>query len=139
MRAVVIHALFIGVALAWHCYLTAIVWLFAVVFVFPFFASVRQILEHRAEPALCETDFTQELHDPVNRMFGKDSFSQFFGAAGFNRHLLHHCDPTVSYTRFDAMQAFFAETELRPRLENAQSTYLTTFAILLKTAIRDDR
>jgi fatty acid desaturase len=139
LRAIAIHTLFVSTALFLHCYSTAIVWLFAVIFLFPFFASVRQILEHRATPALCETDFMQELHGPINRMFGKDPFSRFFGAAGFNRHMLHHWDPTVSYTCFDKMQAFFAATELKPHLEDAQSTYLSSFTALLKTAIRNAR
>jgi fatty acid desaturase len=137
LRATATHTLFVVIALAFRCYSTAIVWLFAVIFLFPFFASIRQILEHRAAPALCDVDFMQELHGPVNRIFGKDPFSIFFGAAGFNRHLLHHWDPTVSYTRFDEMQLFFTETELQPRLKAAKSTYLSTFVNLLKAAARN--
>jgi fatty acid desaturase len=139
LRTTVTHAIFIGTALAFHCYSSAVVWLFAVIFLFPMFASVRQILEHRSIPAQCEIDFSKELHGPVNRMFGKDPFSRFFGAAGFNRHILHHWDPTVSYTRFNEMHKFFAQTELRQRLDGAQSTYFATFTALLKTAIRDGR
>ena len=138
LRAILIHSVFVGVAVALHCYSTAAVWLLAVIFVFPFLASVRQILEHRAVPASCATDFMRDLHGPVNRMFGRDPFSTFFGAAGFNRHLLHHWDPTVSYTCFDQMQRFFADTELRPVLERNKSSYLATFTALLKSAVRND-
>lgn len=139
LRTTVANAMFVGAAIAFHCYSAAAVWLFAVIFLFPMFASVRQILEHRSIDASCEIDFTKELHGPVNRMFGKDPVSRFFGAAGFNRHMLHHWDPTVSYTRFEEMHQFLAQTDLRARLESAQSTYLSTFAALVKTAIRNDR
>jgi len=138
LRPIVIHSVLVGVAVVLHCYSTAAVWLFAVIFVFPFLASVRQILEHRAAPASCATDFLQERHGPVNRLFGKGPFSIFFGAAGFNRHLLHHWDPTVSYTCFDQMQRFLAETELQPTLEKNKSSYLATFTTLLKSSFRND-
>lgn len=138
LRPMVVHSVFVGVAVAFHCYSTAAVWLSAVIFVFPFLASVRQILEHRAASASCATDFAHELHGPVNRLFGKDPFSIFFGAAGFNRHLLHHWDPTVSYTCFDQMQRFLAETEFRSALESSKSSYLATFTTLLKSAVRND-
>jgi len=136
LRAIVTHSVFISIALSLHAHSTAIVWLVAVIFVFPFFTSVRQILEHRSATSACEIDFTKELHGPVNRLFGIDFVSRFFGAAGFNRHLLHHWDPTVSYTCFDQMQSFLGETDLKPRLESATSTYFSTFVMLLKEAVR---
>ena len=34
------------------------------------------------------------------------TFSRYFGGAGFNRHLLHHLDPSISYTRFDEFERF---------------------------------
>ena len=136
LRAVATHSVFISIALWIHAYSTAVIWLVAVIFVFPFFTSVRQILEHRSATSGCEIDFTKKLHGPVNRLFGMDPFSRFFGAAGFNRHLLHHWDPTVSYTCFDQMQSFLKETELKPRLESATSTYFSTFVMLVKEAVR---
>jgi len=33
-----------------------------------------------------------------DRLFGDDFFSCTFGGAGFNRHLLHHWEPQISYT-----------------------------------------
>ena len=136
LRAAAVHSVFVSVALLFHSYSTAIVWLIAVVFVFPALTSIRQLLEHRSAAAGCESDFTQDLHGPVNRLFGSDVFSRFFGAAGFNRHLLHHWDPTVSYTCFDQMQSFFNETDLKSNLDSASSTYFSTFLALLKKAVR---
>jgi len=134
LRSLATHFAIIASAIAFRCYASAVVWLVSAALVFPFFASVRQLLEHRAGEAACETDFREVVHGPVNRMFGKDNFSRYFGAAGFNRHLLHHWDPTVSYTRFDEMQRFLAETELRERIEEARSTYFATALLLYKKA-----
>jgi fatty acid desaturase len=137
LRALTTHAVLIGGALYFHCYATAMTWLVAVALVFPFLATVRQVLEHRSADAACATDFRAVPHGPVNRMFGKNVFSRFYGAAGFNRHLLHHWDPTVSYTRFDEMEAFFSGTSLNAPLSSARSTYLSSLILLTRKALRD--
>jgi fatty acid desaturase len=137
LRALTTHAIFVVTALHFHCYATAVVWVAGAALIFPFLATVRQILEHRSVEAACATDFRQVSHGPVNRMFGKSVFSRFYGAAGFNRHLLHHWDPTVSYTRFDEMEAFFSGTPLSARLVGARSTYLTSLILLTRKALRD--
>lgn len=137
LRAFNTHAIFVAAALYLHCYATAITWLVAAALVFPFLATVRQVLEHRSADAACATDFHIVNHGPVNRLFGKSFFSRFYGAAGFNRHLLHHWDPTVSYTRFDEMESFFSGTSMGARLKNARSSYLSSLILLTRKAIRD--
>jgi fatty acid desaturase len=136
-RAATIHAVLIGVPLYFHCYSTSVTWLVGAALVFPFFATVRQLLEHRAEDAHCATNYREVAHGPVNRMFGKNLFSQFYGAAGFNRHLLHHWDPTVSYTCFDEMENFFKGTRLQPKIEKSQTTYASSLILLARKALRD--
>jgi fatty acid desaturase len=135
LRAAATHALFIGFALILHLYASALTWLVAVALIFPFLASVRQIMEHRAAEAACATDFRVIPHGPVNRMFGKDIFSHYFGAAGFNRHILHHWDPTVSYTCFDDMESFFNATVLGEPLSRAGTTYFSSAILLLKKSL----
>jgi fatty acid desaturase len=137
VRALTIHGIFVSAALYLHCYASAITWLVAAALVFPFLATVRQVLEHRSADAACATDFHVVNHGPVNRLFGKNFFSRFYGAAGFNRHLLHHWDPTVSYTRFDEMESFFSGTSMSPQLTNARSTYLSSLILLTRKALRD--
>jgi fatty acid desaturase len=137
LRAFATHSLFVGVALYFRCYATAVTWLVAVTLIFPFLATVRQVLEHRAAEALCATDFRQVPHGPVNRTFGKSWFSRYYGAAGFNRHLLHHWDPTVSYTRFDDMEVFLRDTPLGVRLQSARTTYFSSLILLSRKALRD--
>jgi fatty acid desaturase len=137
LRALTTHAIFVAAALYLNCYATAVTWLVAAALVFPFLATVRQVLEHRSADAACATDFLAVNHGPVNRLFAKNFFSRFYGAAGFNRHLLHHWDPTVSYTRFDEMESFFSETSMGSRLTNARSTYLSSLILLTRKALRD--
>jgi fatty acid desaturase len=137
LRAFTTHFVFVGVALYFRCYATAATWVAAAGLVFPFLATVRQVLEHRAATAECATDFQQVPHGPVNRVFGKGVLARYFGAAGFNRHLLHHWDPTVSYTRFDEMETFFSGTTLEGQLASARTTYLSSLILLTRKPIRD--
>jgi len=136
-RALVTHFGFVGVAILLHCYATAVVWLAAAALIFPFWQTLRQVLEHRAGSAKCSTDFRQVQHGPINRIFEGGFFSRYYGAAGFNRHLLHHWDPTVSYTRFNEMEAFFNCTTLAGELRASRSTYFATFILLLGQSFRD--
>lgn len=57
-----------------------------------------------------------------------------FAAAGFNRHLLHHWDPTISYTRFNDMQNFLAESGFGEHIQSAQSSYFATALLLFRRA-----
>jgi fatty acid desaturase len=136
LRALATHSFLVTIALSLSCYATAIAWIVAAVLIFPFCTTVRQVLEHRAIEASCATDFRSVEHGPVNRVFRGGLFTHFFGAAGFNRHLLHHWDPTVSYTRFDDMKDFFNGTSLGPELRSAESTYLSSFLLLLRQSLR---
>lgn len=136
-RAVTTHGFIVGIALYLHCYASAATWLAGVGFVFPFLATIRQILEHRSAEADCATDFETVPHGAINRTFGNNLFSRFYGAAGFNRHLLHHWDPTVSYTRFDEMEIFFSGTPLRERLERARSSYFSCLILIFRKALHD--
>lgn len=137
LRALSTHAVLVGSALCTHCFATAVAWIVAAGFVFPSLATIRQVLEHRSAEAHCETDFLAFPHGSVNRIFGKDVFSRFYGAAGFNRHLLHHWDPTVSYTRFDEMENFFRGTPLKSGIEAAHSKYSSALILLVRKALLD--
>lgn len=115
---------------------TALAWSIAVLVFFPCIATVRQLLEHRKIEARCEQDFRHELHGAVNRLFGTGLFARSFGSAGFNRHLLHHWDPAISYTRFDEMEAFFLKTKLAKELDAHRTIYLKMIFQLIKDARR---
>jgi fatty acid desaturase len=112
----------------------AIIWAIAFFIFFPGLSRIRQILEHRSECAVNSEDYSKQEHGPVNRIFGKDIFSRYFGAAGFNSHLLHHLDPVVSYTRFKEMEDFLLQTNAESLISSNRTTYLYAFKGLVMSA-----
>jgi fatty acid desaturase len=97
----------------------------------PLINATRQVLEHRSETADRNTDYTKVDHGAVNRLFGDGPIAAIVGAAGFNRHLLHHWDPGVSYTRLRELERYLLDTDLGPVLVTRQSGYLATLRSLL--------
>jgi len=107
-------------------------WFAGVFLVFPFLAGLRQLLEHRSFSADPKTDFTKINHGETERIFYPGLFSNTFGAAGFNRHLIHHWEPQISYTQLPAVEHFLMSTQCGDHLSSVQTTYGRTFACLLK-------
>ncbi len=135
-RAMVLHGTLIAVPLAFGLYGSALAWLLAVAVVYPSIGTARQILEHRASDAVCAIDFAQVVHGPVNRLFGDDLFSRWFGAAGLNRHMLHHWDPGISYTRLPDMEAFVLRTPYARWIHENRTTYARATVTMVRTALR---
>ena len=109
-------------------------WILASLMVLPLLISVRQLLEHRSESADPTVDYTKFPHGAVNRLFGVGPLASTLGAAGFNRHLLHHWDAGVSYTRLGELERFLLDTEFGSALRQRQTTYVSTLWTL---AFRD--
>ncbi|HEY9610893.1 fatty acid desaturase [Allocoleopsis sp.] len=105
-------------------------WLAGVLIFFPFFCAIRQVLEHRDESARTEIDYHTTHHGQVNRMFGEGLLASTLGGAGFNRHMLHHWEPQVSYTRFKELEDFLMDTEAADIIQNNRTSYLRTFVSL---------
>ena len=104
-----------------------------IIFDFPtnkFLEKIRQTCEHRSLQAKKEIDYTKVEHGPVNRIFGNDFFSRYFGAAGFNKHLLHHIDPSISYTSFKEMENFLIDSNLSNQILSNRFSYLKIFKTL---------
>ncbi len=110
----------------------AVAWLFGVGAVFPFFAGLRQLLEHRAVDAGRDLGYYATAREPYSRVFLPSWFSRTFGGAGFNRHLIHHWDPQLSYTRFSEMERFLKESQLGDFYRSRETTYLRAFRVLLQ-------
>ncbi len=89
----------------------AVSWILGFGIFFPFFASIRQVLEHRDEIANAKTDFTKQVHGKISRLFVNNILSSSFGSAGFTRHMLHHWDPQISYTRLNDIETFLLQSE----------------------------
>jgi hypothetical protein len=105
-------------------------WAIAYFILYPMLAKIRQTLEHRSLDVKIIESSTE--HGAVHRIFGTDSFSNYFGAAGFNRHLLHHYDPSISYTNFDELEFFLKDTSVAEELFSNRTTYTKTFLNMLE-------
>jgi len=108
----------------------ALAWVAGVGVVFPFLGALRQLLEHRSLEARGPVDYTQVDHGAYTRLFGTGMLARTFGAAGFNRHLLHHWEPSVSYTCFDALEDLFERVGMGPALDARRTTYGAAFRAL---------
>lgn len=100
----------------------AFAWLFSFGIIYPGFEKIRQTLEHKSTG----------IEHVTNRNFGESFFACYFGAAGFNKHILHHWSPQTHYTLFAEFEKFIMNTELKNIYISANSTYHGTFKILLK-------
>lgn len=97
---------------------------------FPFFIGLRQLLEHRDEFAKGDVDYHRTPHGAVNRMFGSGPLASTFGGAGFNRHILHHWEPQLSYTRLKELEAYLMDTDFADILRSRRTTYVSIFVRL---------
>ena len=103
------------------------VWMFSVFITDPLLAKIRQTLEHRNEHDKVSASLLENENLGVNQMFGSDFLSRYFGGAGFNRHLLHHLDPSISYTRFDEFEQFLQENGSYDYIAKRRVSYLSKF------------
>ena len=124
------HLMVIGLALSAGLWATALGWAVGVVAFFPFFGALRQLLEHRPFGASADKKNGALVHGPTTRIFGDGVLASTFGGAGFNRHLLHHWEPGVSYTRLDDLELFLRDTELKAIIEQRSTTYGRAFRTL---------
>jgi fatty acid desaturase len=110
----------------------AIVWMLGFGIFFPFFATIRQILEHRDELANHSTNFYKQPHGKVSRLFVHTISSSSFGSAGFTRHMIHHWDPQISYTRLKDIETFLTNCNLTaPIIQSSRTTYSRVFKKLI--------
>ena len=110
----------------------AAAWLAGVLLCFPFFVSLRQVLEHRSEDADPQVDYRVVDHGAVNRLFGDGPLANTLGSAGFNRHAIHHWEPNVSYTRLKDIEEYLQRTEIAPLIQSRRTTYSETFLRLFE-------
>jgi fatty acid desaturase len=127
-----VHGALLAAAVLTHHWMFALAWVTGMAVVFPFFAAIRQVLEHRSFDARADVDHRATPHGAINRLFGSGPLASTMGAAGFNRHLLHHWDPQLSYTRFVELEAYLMQTDLGPALRTHQVSYVQTFSRLLR-------
>lgn len=136
LRALLAHVVLAGGLVAVGAWPSALAWVLGVGVFFPLFATVRQMLEHRAADADPSVDYTSVPHGALARIFGDDIFSRTFGGAGFNRHLLHHWEPQISYTRLADFEKFLLTSSAEPLIRLRRSSYWKTFRELMKNDSR---
>jgi fatty acid desaturase len=128
-----LHMIILTAAFLSGNWLYAITWILGFSIFFPFFATIRQILEHRDELADSNTDFTKQPHGKISRLFFHSILSSSFGSAGFTRHLIHHWDPHISYTRLKDIEEFLSKNEKTSIIiKESKTTYTSTLKKLLK-------
>jgi fatty acid desaturase len=128
----VVNLAIVGALLLLGSPAAAIAWIGGLLIVFPFMASLRQLLEHRSEEADPNTDYHAVDHGPVNRLFGSGPLASTVGSAGFNRHAIHHWEPQLSYTRLADVEGYLLHTEVAPLIRERQTSYADTFLRLLE-------
>ena len=69
--------------------------------------------------------------DAVTRIFADGLFSNIFGGAGFSRHLLHHWEPQLSYTRLGDLERYLCATSIGGIIDARRTTYLQAFRDIL--------
>jgi fatty acid desaturase len=121
------------VAALWMAGWTAasVAWVLAIGAVAPVLNTIRQVLEHRSPDARSDVDYTTMDQGACTRLFGAGWLDSLFGSAGANRHLLHHWEPQVSYTRLADLERFLADTPARMIMERRRTTYLKAFSELM--------
>jgi fatty acid desaturase len=133
-----VHTFVVAMLLYRGLWASAFAWGAGTAAFFPFFGALRQLLEHRADDARPDMDYRKIEHGALTRMFGDGLIARTFGGAGFNRHLLHHWEPTISYTRLPDLERFLSDTELRPIIESRTTTYGRIFWRLFSRAVAHD-
>lgn len=122
---ILLHAALVGLSYWWLGWTSVIAWVVGVLCVFPVFATWRQLIEHRRPDADPQADYAQVAHGAYTRTFGAGVLDRLVGGAGFNRHILHHWCPQVSYTRFDELEdALCQSPTIAELLERQRSSYL---------------
>lgn len=112
----------------------AVAWALAMGVCYPFFGSIRQLLEHRDELAKATVDYSKTPHGKLSRLFRANLLSNSFGGAGFTRHMLHHWDPNISYTNLPEVEKFLLSTDAcRAIIDESRTTYTRTFFKLLRS------
>jgi fatty acid desaturase len=114
-------------------WLLLISWVAGIGVAFPFFGSIRQLIEHRCETAQKEVNYFEMDHGKLSRYFKKNLFSYFLGGAGFSKHMIHHWDPQISYTCFNDLERYLLNTQTcADILQQSETTYVKTLLKLIK-------
>jgi fatty acid desaturase len=125
-----INLVILGFAIYYSHWQFLITWCLGMIVVFPFFATIRQIIEHRNEEALKEKNYYSSTKNRISRLFSGSLLSRLFGSAGFNKHMIHHWDPHLPFTALGRAEKFLSQC--RRTGEIIASSRTTYFSVVKK-------
>ncbi len=129
LRGAAVHVGILAIMLGAGAWSAALAWIGGMAIFFPVFATLRPLLEHR--PARSDDALLVGERGAVTRTFRDGPLARTFGAAGFSRHLLHHWEPQVSYTRLAELEAYLSDTPTGAILDARRTTYARAFRDIL--------
>lgn len=124
--SIIFHLAILGLMAALSLWWLMLSWVLAIGCWYPLFGSLRQVLEHRHDHADKKMNYSTEPHGKFTRIFGNRIFDRIFGSAGFNKHLLHHLEPQISYTRLKDLENFLSESIIGNHIRKKRSSYRKT-------------
>lgn len=121
---------------------TVAIWCLSTFLMTPGLGLIRNLLEHKYVGPMEEVIWTElsqqkSKSDPsemnvTTRMFNQKKLSRVYGSMGFTRHLLHHWDPSISFSNLEKVHVFLLDTSLGANLLQTESTYSKAFLSLWK-------
>ena len=130
LRGLAMHLVVIALLLRAAGWEAALAWVLGIAVVYPVFATLRQVAEHRSVSVDPACDYSREDQGAVTRLFGAGWLATIVGGAGFNRHLLHHWEPQVSCTRLAELERYLRTTSVAPLLAARTTTYGAALAAI---------
>jgi fatty acid desaturase len=127
----VFHISFLGYFIYSHLWLAIASWVLIFFSFFPLFNGIRQLLEHRSDINSDYLNPASTENTKLSRLFNNSIIAKTFGSAGFNRHLLHHLEPQISYTNLGQLEEFLLHTELADEILQTETTYRKAFIKLI--------
>ena len=133
---ILLHSLILLIIFNLLSFQTLVVWLFSTFFLTPALGILRNLLEHKYVESVDSAIWYQILGrerpadvvlNVTTRTFTKSLLSRLYGSMGFTRHLLHHWDPSISFSNLGEVHKFLLETPLEANLRKVDSTFSSTF------------
>lgn len=134
---VALHASVLMLLLAFFPTVVLATWVLSTYVITPGLGLLRNLLEHKYVEVV-DVEIWSHLFERTNildrrrenvttRTFTSSALSRLYGSMGFTRHLLHHWDPSISFTNLKKVHGFLLQTPLGPSLESTNTTFTSTF------------
>ncbi len=126
LATIVLHSFTVVVSVSNGHLLFALTWILSWFVFLPVMAATRNLLEHRYTESEMHFEIQESIvgfSNVTTRLFTRNLLSKVVGPIGFDRHVIHHWDPSIAAKDLDKVHQFLLSTELRPMLEDLPTTY----------------